>query len=316
MNSSAREMPSESPSEKTREKTPKSSFDWHLVRSFLAVLDAGSLLGAAKKLKASQPTLGRQVAELERQLGVLLFERTGRGLTPTQAALGLAASARSMQVAALELAAAVSTQAHVAEGIVTLSASTPVAHGLLPPLLARMAEALPKIRVDVIATNAVSNLLQREADIALRMVQPEQLSAVAKRVGQVRLGVWAHERYLAAHPILLTPQQLVQHRLITDLNVGDIARGFARMGVPLPHEQIVFRSDDFLAQWGAVRAGLGIGFVSNYLARTDPQVKAVLPDLPIPGIPMWLVAHREVRSVARVRAVFDWLGDALPAALA
>jgi DNA-binding transcriptional LysR family regulator len=170
------------------------NFDWALVRSFLAVLDAGSLLGAAKKLKASQPTLGRQVAELERQLGLALFERTGRGLVPTDSALRLADAARGMQVAALDLAAAASTHAAVAAGIVTLSASTPVSHGLLPPLLARMAEDLPQIRIDVIATNAVSNLLQREADIALRMVQPEQLSTVAKRVG------WGPSRMSATWP--------------------------------------------------------------------------------------------------------------------
>jgi DNA-binding transcriptional LysR family regulator len=103
--------------------------------------------------------------------------------------------------------------------------------------------------------------------------------------------------------------------LITDLANGEVARGFALMGVPLPTDQVVFRSDDLLAQWGAVRAGLGIGFVSHYLASTDAHVKPILPDLPIPGIPMWLVAHREVRSVARMRAVFDWLGETLPGAL-
>lgn len=131
----------------------------------------------------------------------------------------------------------------------------------------------------------------------------------------MRLGAWAHERYLAGHRPILLPAQLAQHRIVTDLAQGEIARGFAQMSVPLPPEQIVFRSDDLLAQWGAVRAGLGIGFVSHYLASTDAQVKPVLPELPIPSIPMWLVAHREVRSVARVRAVFDWLAEALPLAL-
>jgi DNA-binding transcriptional LysR family regulator len=105
---------------------------------------------------------------------------------------------------------------------------------------------------------------------------------------------------------------LRQHRLISDRQSGEIARGFAALGVPFPEQNVVFRSDDFLAQWGAVRAGLGIGFVSTYLAEADPDVVRLLPEVPIPGIPMWLVAHREVRTNARVKAVFDWLAVALP----
>ena len=79
-------------------------FDWHLVRSFLAVLDAGSLMGAARALGAQQPTLGRHIAELEAQLGTPLFERTGRGLTPTAAALAIVDAARQMQDASELLA--------------------------------------------------------------------------------------------------------------------------------------------------------------------------------------------------------------------
>ena len=78
-------------------------FDWRLIRSFIAALDAGSLMGAARTLKTSQPTLGRHIAELESQLGVVLFERTGRGLVPTATALQLAESARAMQSGALGL---------------------------------------------------------------------------------------------------------------------------------------------------------------------------------------------------------------------
>jgi DNA-binding transcriptional LysR family regulator len=300
----------------TRTTSPAAMpFDWQLVQTFLAVLDTGSLLGAAKRLRHSQSTLGRQVAALEQQLGLTLFERTGRGLTPTQAAHELADAARGMQAAALAMQAAVSREAHALTGTVCLSASSPVAYGLLPPLLADMAQALPGITVDVVATNAVSNLLQREADIALRMVEPLQQTTVARRVGTVRLGCYAHERYVSAHPPLRGAADLPQHKLIGDRLSGEILRGFAALGFVLPEQNVVFRSDDFLAQWGAIQAGLGVGFVSDYLAATNPQVKHLLPDLPIPGIPMWLVAHREVRTNARVKAVFDWLAQALTARL-
>ena len=113
-------------------------FDWNLVRSFLAVLEHGSLLGAARALQSSQPTMGRHVAELEAQLGTVLFERTGRGLQPTATALRLADSARAMEAGAHALARGVSGAQAGASGTVRISASQPVACLLLPPLLVRM----------------------------------------------------------------------------------------------------------------------------------------------------------------------------------
>ncbi len=289
-------------------------FDWGLIRTFLAVLDAGSLLGAAKHMHTSQPTMGRQVAELERQLGVVLFERTGRGLAPTYAAHSLAASARDMQVGARGIGHALASQSDKVAGVVRISASVPVAFGLLPPLLARMRLALPQVQVELLATNAVSNLLQRDADIALRMVEPLQQTTVARRVGEVRLGAFANERYLARKGLPATPAQLLTHDFVADN--GLIARGFEQMGCTLPEQQVVLRTDDMLAQWAGVRAGLGIGFVARYMAASEPQVQQVMPELPIPALPMWLVVHREVRTSARIRAVYDFLGDALMLALA
>ncbi len=150
------------------------SFDWSLLPTFLAALERGSLLGASRQIGISQPTAGRHIADLEAQLGKVLFERTGRGLRPTALALELAGPARAMQSGALALAERLlDTQAQQA-GTVRLSASQPVACYLLPPVLARMREALPAIQIELVVSNQVSNLLQREADIALRMVQPSR----------------------------------------------------------------------------------------------------------------------------------------------
>lgn len=146
----------------------KTDFDWRLVRSFLAALDRGSLLGAAKALRSTQPTVGRHVAELEAQFGVLLFERTGRGLLPTPTALRLAESARAMESAADQLARSVSGAEAGASGTVRITASQPVACILLPPVLAQMRQTLPEVQVELVSSNEVSNLLRREADIALR----------------------------------------------------------------------------------------------------------------------------------------------------
>jgi DNA-binding transcriptional LysR family regulator len=291
-------------------------FDWSLVRSFLATLDQGSLLGAAKALHASQPTLGRHIAELERQLGVVLFERTGRGLVPTATALRLADAARGMAESADQLARTL-TSAHAKKsGTVRISASTPVAVQLLPPILSQMRQALPDIQVEVVASNTVSNLLRREADIAVRMVRPDQASLVAKKIGDVAVGAFAHRAYLARRRPIRQPMDLVGHELIGSDTDTAILEGFKAMGYEATRDLFALRTDDLILQWQAVRAGLGIGFVASYMARTDADVVQVLPDmLRIPPLPMWLVVHREIRTSQLMRSVFDFLAQALPNAI-
>lgn len=291
------------------------NFDWRLVRSFLAALDQGSLLGAARVLSASQPTIGRHIAELEAQLGVLLFERTGRGLLPTPTALQLAESARAMDNAANELARNVSGLEPGISGTVRITASQPVACYVLPPILAQMRLALPDIQVELVASNAVSNLLRREADIALRMVQPDQASLVVKRIAKVTLGTYAHRDYLRRRGTPKQPQDLLNHELVGSDRDEAILKGMAGFGLPVTRESFAFRCDDLIAYWEAVRAGLGIGFIADYLAATDKDVVAVLPMIKVPPIPIWLTVHREIRTSRRIRAVYDFLSQAVPKAL-
>lgn len=290
-------------------------FDWRLVRSFLAALDRGSLLGAARALRTTQPTVGRHVAELEAQLGVLLFERTGRGLLPTPTALRLADAARAMESAADQLARSVSGAEASVSGTVRITASQPVACVLLPPLLAQLRIAHPEIQVELVSSNEVANLLRREADIALRMVRPAQSSLVARRIGKVTLGPYAHRDYLKRRG---TPRQLtdlLQHELVGADRDQTLLKGFAAFGYPVTPQAFAFRSDDLTACWEAVRAGLGVGFVSDYVARTDPGVVPLLPMLKIAPLPVWLTVHREIRTSSRIRAVYDFLAQAVPEAL-
>jgi DNA-binding transcriptional LysR family regulator len=293
------------------------NFDWGLIRSFLAALDQGSLLAAARLLKTSQPTIGRHIAELENQLGVVLFERTGRGLVPTNTALQLAESARDMETSALQLARALTGAQSQTIGTVRITSSVPVAVQLMPPVLARMRQTLPDIQVELVSSNQVSNLLRREADIAVRMVRPEQGTLVAKKIGNVRVGAYAHQSYLARRSPLRELTDLLQHDLIGNDADTSILRGFQAMGYGVGPEVFALRTDDFIVQWQSVRAGLGIGFIADYMARTDPNVVRVLPGvLKIPDLPMWLAVHREIRTNRRIRAVYDFLAEALPQCIA
>jgi len=291
------------------------NFNWSLIQSFLAALEHGSLLGAARATGVSQPTLGRHIAELESQLNLVLFERTGRGLQPTAQALALADAARTMEAGANNFSRLATGAGRTIQGRVRVSASQPVACYLLPPILAQMQHELPDIVVELVVSNAVSNLLRREADIALRMVQPDQSSLIARRIGQVALHACAHEAYLTRCGEPKEPGDLLRHTVITGDHNREVEAGFEALGFPVASLRYGLRTDDLNAQWAAVRAGLGVGFMSKYLVATDPSVKLVLPSLRLPSLPLWITVHRELHTSARIRAVFDFLGQAVERAL-
>lgn len=148
--------------------------DWNLARAFCATADAGSLSAAARKIGLTQPTLSRQVAALEDALGVTLFERIGKKLVLTDAGLGLLEHAQAMAAAADAMTLAAAGKVHEIAGRVTVSASDAISAYLLPDIVARIRQQAPQIRLVVVASNSISDLRRREADIAVRHVQFRQ----------------------------------------------------------------------------------------------------------------------------------------------
>lgn len=161
--------------------------DGSLLR-FLAVIDEGSLIRGARSLGSHQPTLSRQVAELESQLGAPLVERTGHGLLPTALAQSIVDDARQMAAAAEGMLAMAQGAASGVIGAVRVACSQVLGVHLLPPLLARLHAQRPQLQFELVLFNAVSNLLRREANIALRRVAPAQSSLRARRLGAVCRG--------------------------------------------------------------------------------------------------------------------------------
>ncbi len=292
------------------------AFDWTLLKSFLAVLEAGSIMGAARKLGAQQPTLSRHIAELEAQLKVPLFERTGRGIVPTAAALAIAGAAREMEAGAATLARTLAGRDEAATGTVRITTSRVAASYLLPPVLAALGVAEPGIQVELVASDEVNNLLRREADIAVRLVRPAQDSLVAKKLADLPITACAHEHYLQGAGTPRQPSDLQRHRLVGFDRDESLIRGFADFGVPLTREHFALRTDDLLAYGRMVACGAGIGFLTRYTLRYLPGVVPLLPMLKVPPLPCWLAVHREVHGNRLVRRVFDFLAEALPKSLA
>jgi DNA-binding transcriptional LysR family regulator len=291
-------------------------FDWALVKSFLAVLDAGSLMAAARRIGAQQPTLSRHVAELEAQLGTPLFERTGRGVTPTSAALAIADAARQMQDGAQALARGLAEARELTTGTVRITTSEVAAVWLLPSVLAALQAEEPGIQIELVASNALTNLLRREADIAVRMVRPAQSSLIARKLADIAIVAAAHTGYLARAGMPRQPTDLLQHRLIGYDRDETIVRGFAALGFPLARERFALRTDDQVAYGRLVASGAGIGFVAAYNIAHWPGVVPVLSELAIPPLPCWLAVHREIRGNRLVRRVYDFLAEAIPLELA
>ena len=288
--------------------------DWSLYRAFLAVLTEGSLSAAARALGLTQPTLGRQIAQLERDLGVALFTRSPQGLKPTDAALDLAPHAQAMAGAASALIRAASGAGDTGRGVVRLTASEIIGAEVLPSILAAYRPLHPSVVIELSLDNQQQDLLRGAADIAVRMVRPTQDALVAKRLGDTHLGLYAHRRYVAADGAPATLDALADHALIGFDKGTPFLRGLIQR-VPLPPQGFAFRADSDLAQLAAVRAGFGIGFIQHGVARRDPDLIPVCPGQIGFDLPVWLVMHEDLRTTLRMRTLFDHLADGLAAFL-
>ncbi len=285
--------------------------DWTLLRSFLAVVETGSLSAAATRVQTTQPTLSRHVRELETALGVVLFKRSVRGLEPTEAALGLIEDARAMGAAAEALALKAQGKSETLSGTVRITASVIVANLILPRFIVALREAEPLIQVEVVASDVAQNLLRRDADIALRMFDPTQNALVARKIGESPLGFYGAESYLERRGRPQRLSDIMQHDTVGFDRNDAMVRGFALHGFPVTREFFPVRSDDQMVCWNLLLAGAGLGFAQVVLGDAQAGLERVEVDLLVPPLPVWLVMHEEVRHNARVRRVADFLGDSL-----
>ena len=285
--------------------------DWSHYRAFLAVLRDGTLSGAARDLGLTQPTLGRQIAELERQLGTALFIRSQRGLMPTDAARDIAPHAQAMAAAAGSMMRAASGGTSDAAGVVRITASETIGAEVLPPLLAEFRRANPGIMIELVLSNRVEDLLRGEADIAVRMVRPTQQALLARQIGEVRLGLYAHRAYLKHSPAPKSLAALARdHALIGfDQETPFLREMLSRL--PITRNDFTLRTDSDLAHLAAVRAGFGIGFVQHGIARRDRNLVAILPNEISLPMEMWLVLHEDLRASRRLRLMMEHLARGL-----
>src|SRR6185295_9542209 len=221
-------------------------------------------------------------------------------------------AARRMADGVLALTRGLAGARSPSRGVVRVTTSQVAATWLLPAVLARLQRSHPEIEIELVASNELTNLLRREADIAVRMVRPAQASLIAKKLGDIEIVAAANKSYLAKAPPLRSVDDLFAHRLIGYDRDDTIVRGAAAKGVTLARADFALRTDDQVAYGRLVAEGAGVGFVARYNLRHWPGVVVVLPGLIAGTLPCWLAVHREIRSNPRVRAVYDFLAREIP----
>ena len=281
---------------------------WELYNSFLHVIRTGSLSAAARALGLTQPTISRHISALEDALGAgPLFTRSPQGLAPTEAARGLEPHARAMESAAAALVRTASGAPQTVSGVVRIAASEVIGSEVLPAMLRDLRANHPALSFEVVLSNQSADLLRRDADVAVRMVRPKQSALVARKIGDIMLGVFAHRDYLAAHGRPNSMADLKRHAVIGfDRDPGG-STSLRRLATPLTRDLFAYRTDDQVAQLAALRAGFGIGIAQVALAKREPKlIRLFAKDVSIP-LETWLTMHEDLRGDPRVRAVFDHL---------
>ncbi|MDE2427184.1 MAG: LysR family transcriptional regulator [Burkholderiales bacterium] len=291
-----------------RDKEP----NWEWYRTFLQVIETGSLSAAGRALGLSQPTVGRHIDALESALRLKLFTRTFDGFAPTDAARELRPYAENIATTAAAFRRVASSHGAGVRGTVRLSASEVIGVEVLPPILTALRKAHPELIIELLLSNKADDLLHREADIAVRMFRPVQDALVARRVGGIELGLYADKDYMLQHGAPATMEALTQHALIGFDRENAFIRKFqARFNV-FSRDHFAFRSDSDLAQLGAIRAGFGIGICQSALAEKDKLVRVLSTEFS-PMMDTWIAMHEDLRASPRCAATFDALAAGLQA---
>lgn len=280
--------------------------DWDDLRTFLAIARAGTLSGAARTLRVSQPTMGRRLTGLQQRAGVRLLQRTPAGFRLTEAGERILAAVERMEAEALAVERAVSGEDVRLEGVVRLTAVGSFGVQLLTPLLAKVRRAHPGIAIELVVDARALSLARREADIAVRLARFDGHEIVARKLGEVAFALYASPDYLARAGPFQVRQLGAGHAIVT---VQDDQAGLpesAWLGRVAADAAVALRSNSRAVQMMAARAGMGLACLPRAFADPiDGLVRVPVPADSPPRRELWAGVHRDMRRNPRIRAVLD-----------
>jgi len=287
------------------------NLQWDLIQSFAAVARLGSLSKAAVELAISQPTLSRQMAALEKQLEMTLFDRSTQGLKVTSAGAKLLESGELMQQAAEQFSRTASGAASKIEGEVRISANEVIGLYYLPGILADFGTQYPEVTIELDISNKAISLNKRDADIALRMFRPTQPELVVRRLPDIGLSFVASKKYLSSHASITDMNDFSEHRLIGFDRDAQMVAGLKQLGLPISMNDLNSRTDFLPLQIELARQNAGITITHRFLLNRFKELQAILPDIELPSLEFWLVCHADVQHNRRIKVVMDYLVERL-----
>lgn len=272
----------------------------------LALVRGRTLGGAAERLKVDASTVFRSIKRLEKDLGELLFDRSRQGYLPTELGRELAGYAERIESQLQEARDAAFKSSSEPSGVLRITTTDTILHGLLLPVLSRFTAAYPKIDLELVAANALANLSQRDADVAIRATRKPPEHLVGTRLGTLSSAVFAANAYVDRH---VQPLRLENADWIAlDESIPDHPSvRWRRQRYPklMPR----YRCNSVLSVAGSVVWGLGVGVVPVFLLKNNPQVRIVDGPLKELETDLWMLAHPDIRHLQRVKLLFEFLRE-------
>ena len=282
--------------------------DWNDYRYFLAVAETGSLSAAARKLDVAQPTVGRRIQTLESSLQARLFDRLSHGYVLTTAGEAIRQLVADMENQALAIERRIAGFDQQPSGRVCISTTEGLGYWLTSKLPA-LQQQYPQLEIELAIDIGMTDLLRREADIALRVGKPGSDELIGRSIGKVSVGLFAATSYLAEHGTPLKLSELSNHTIIESTReISNLAQAqwLRQHGNP----KALFYSNDITIQLAAAQAGLGImALPVYYLMSNTMNLQRILPDEFDLELDLWLLTHQDLRSSARIRAVMGFITD-------
>lgn len=270
------------------------SFDWNHARAFLITAEEGSLAAAARALDMTQPTLGRQVAALEKEIGFDLFTRKGRGLELTPNGVKLVDHVRAMGDAANRFSLSATGESEVVEGHICITASELLATFIMPSMIQKLRQLEPGIDIEIISTNDESNLNRREADIAIRNFRPSQPELIIKKLCDVKGHLYAATSYLQHLGNPKTAADLNSAHFIDVEKSGRLLSLLNSHGFSLSPSNFPVTTKSHAVQWELVKQGAAIIGMLEDIGDAEPLVERInVPDLKLIEAELWIVTDRK-----------------------
>jgi DNA-binding transcriptional LysR family regulator len=282
-------------------------FDWNNLRAFLAVARTGRLTAAAARLGADHATVSRRIAALEGTLRARLFDRSPTGYALTAHGETLMPRAEAMESLALAAQSEVGEADLAVTGAVRIGAPEGFGSYFLAPRMAVLADRHPEIEVQLVAIPGIVSLSKREADIAVTLSPPREGRLLTRKLTDYRLSLYGAPAYLDARPPIETRADLGSQRFIGYIEDLLYAPELDYMQAPDVEIHVRLKSSNLIAQLQATLAGAGLCVLPDFIAADHPSLRQVLPGLVGLTRSLWLVTHQDLKALARIRAVTDFM---------